>query len=359
MKIDLAKAMRAATRLTRGRKLTEATRLILDTLLGGAAKENPRKNSGRIGRPLGEVIDTLSKVKRRGVTSRGRKAGKLPVIPAGATFLERSFSCSSGTRTYRLYVPRRLAAPAPLVVMLHGCTQDAGDFAIGTGMNALAEEMGFLVAYPNQTRSHNPSSCWNWFNPRDQRRDQGEPGILAGLTRAIMADYEVDPRLVFVAGLSAGGAMAAVMGATYPDLFTAIGVHSGLAHGSASDVVSAFAAMRGDANSRRPDVPPQIRTIVIHGAADTTVHPSNAMEIVAGLTADRSTDVPASGRSATRTVLRDAGGNAVAEHWLIHGAGHAWAGGHPDGSYTDPEGPDASREMLRFFLDGENRPRAD
>lgn len=353
MKIDLAKAMQAATRLTRRRKLNEATRLILDTLSGGETGAHPAKISGRITRPLSEVVDTGRKVKRRYAMPRGRKAGKLPVIPEGASFLQRSFSGATGARAYRLYVPRRLVPPAALVVMLHGCTQDAGDFAIGTGMNALAEEMGFLVAYPNQTRRDNPSSCWNWFNPRDQRRGEGEPAILAGLTREIVAEYGVDPRLVFAAGLSAGGAMAAVLGATYPDLFKAIGVHSGLAYGSANDVVSAFAAMRGDASQRRTDAPPRIRTIVIHGAADSTVHPANAMDIVGALTADRPADIaPAPGRrAATRTVLRDTGGNVMAEHWLIHGAGHAWAGGSPEGSYTDPTGPDASREMLRFFME--------
>ncbi len=355
MKIDLASAMRKATRLTRGKNLQEATRLILETLSGKEVTQPAPKPAPRVTRSLGDVIDTLRKVKQRGLKLKREKTSRLPIIPEGAVYEDRNFSGTSGSRQYKLYVPARLISPSPLLVMLHGCTQDADDFAIGTGMNALAEEMGFLVAYPNQTRSDNPSSCWNWFNPRDQRRDQGEPAIIAGLTREIAAEYDVDPRLIFVAGLSAGGAMAAVMGATYPDLYSAIGVHSGLPYGSASDVVSAFAAMRGTAPARLADKPLSSRTIVFHGAADTTVHPSNAMDIVSNLTADRPGDIETKGRSATRTIFRDTGGNAMAEHWLIHGAGHAWAGGSAEGSYTDPAGPDASREMLRFFLEGGTR----
>ncbi len=171
--------------------------------------------------------------------------------------------------------------------MLHGCTQGPDDFAVGTGMNRLAEERGFIVAYPAQPSSANPSACWNWFDLANQRRDQGEPAIIAGLTRAVMAEFAVDPAHVYVAGLSAGGAMAATLGATYPELYAAVGVHSGLPHGAAADLPSAFAAMHGGAKptagKRRPKG--SVRTIVFHGRSDSTVHPSNSEAILADVRA--------------------------------------------------------------------------
>jgi poly(hydroxyalkanoate) depolymerase family esterase len=285
-------------------------------------------------------------------------------IPAGAAFETRSFSCRAGTRTYKLYRPASLVgAPNGVIVMLHGCKQDPDDFAVGTGMNALAEEEGLIVVYPGQTSSHNASSCWNWFRPGDQMRDRGEPAILAGLTQEIAKEFGVDRDRTFIAGLSAGGAMAAIMGETYPDVFAAIGVHSGLAHGSANDVVSAFAAMRGDAG-RAPTVArnsapttQSVRTIVFQGRADHTVHASNAERIMAMATSRmESQDAQSShgrssdGRSFERKVVKDGAGRIVAECWMIDGAGHAWSGGDAKGSYADPKGPDASREMVRFFL---------
>ena len=364
MKIDLAGAMRAATRLTQGRKLHEATRLIQEALSGPTPTDETPRDSGPRPRarrtwPLKTVIAALRKVKHQGLNLDalpGAKSRRALSVPDGAQFLTRSFSCHGGTRSYKLYVPSHPAAQRSLLVMLHGCTQDADDFAAGTRMNALAEDHGLLIAYPVQTRAENPSSCWNWFNPRDQRRDGGEPAIIAGLTGAIIAEYDADPRRIYIAGLSAGGAMAAVMGASYPDLYDAIGIHSGLPYGSATDVISAFAAMRGEAGSLPPSTALPVKTIVFHGSADRTVHPSNATAIIEahpGLTAGSPHELTGSEsghRSSTRTVLSDHAGREVAEHWLIHGAGHAWSGGSPEGTYTDPKGPDASREMLRFFL---------
>ncbi|WGF90264.1 PHB depolymerase family esterase [Marinivivus vitaminiproducens] len=287
-------------------------------------------------------------------------------LPDGARFTTRSFACAAGSRGYKLYIPAACAEERPplgLVVLLHGCQQNPDDFALGTGMNALAEIHGLLVAYPGQTSASNASSCWNWFNPADQRRDAGEPAILAGITREVMREFGLDREQVFVAGLSAGGAMAAILAATYPDLYAAVGVHSGLAHGSASDVVSAFAAMRGDGgaashdirNRTKPSEWPVVRTIVFHGSADRTVHPVNAQRIVeaAGLSGDpmREHGRSPGGRAYERTITMDAGGHSLVESWLIEGAGHAWSGGRAGGSYTDPSGPDASTAMVRFFLD--------
>lgn len=286
---------------------------------------------------------------------RGPKPAPAP-LPDGARFEERVFANASGRRAYKLYVPARYAGePMPLVVMLHGCTQSPDDFAAGTRMNALAEEEGFLVAYPAQAKSANAQKCWNWFNVSDQQRDQGEPSLIAGITRAIMEEFPVTPGRVYVAGLSAGGAAAAVMGATYPDLYAAVGVHSGLACGAARDVASAFAAMRQGAAPAR-HAGRVVPTIVFHGDGDKTVHPVNGDQVIAQskaasdlrVTVDRGRS--AGGVSYTRTVQADESGHPMLEQWVLHGAGHAWSGGNPAGSYTDPRGPDASREMLRFFL---------
>ncbi|MGC2340062.1 MAG: PHB depolymerase family esterase [Methyloceanibacter sp.] len=279
--------------------------------------------------------------------------------------MNRSYACAAGKRSYKLYIPHRhQAGRRPLLVMLHGGTQGPDDFAAGTRMNALAEEHGFLVAYPSQCKSANPSLCWNWFKPQDQMRSGGEPSIIAGITNEIVSTYDIDPQRVFVAGLSAGGAMAGVMGATYPEVYAAVGVHSGLPHRSATDVASAFAAMRGDPRVQRrqrkprpaPDHARRVRTIVFHGDADHIVHPSNAAKIVeaqtkGGDSVERAKARSSASRTYTRAVTRDKTGTVVVEQWLIHGSGHAWSGGSADGTYTDPHGPDASREMVRFFLE--------
>lgn len=285
---------------------------------------------------------------------KGRQPDPDP-LPEGATFERLTYRSALGSRDYRLYVPGGWRGQKlPLLVMLHGCTQSPEDFAAGTGMNALAEELGFLVAYPAQSQGANAQKCWNWFRPEDQRHGQGEPALVAGITREVMARHAVDPTRVYVAGLSAGGAFAAVMGATYPDLYAAVGVHSGLACGSARDVPSALAAMRtGEAGSpgRRP-----VPTIVFHGSGDTTVSPRNGDHVAAQSGGDaRLRRKVEHGRSAgglaySRTQHLDGDGRAVVEHWVVEGAGHAWSGGKAEGSYTEPRGPEASREMVRFFL---------
>ena len=272
-------------------------------------------------------------------------------IPEGARFEERTYRGSLG---YKLYVPRGAAGRAvPLVVMLHGCTQSPDDFAAGTRMNEVADEEGFLVAYPRQTRGANAQGCWNWFDAKDQARDRGEPALVAGMTREILRDAAADASRVYVAGLSAGGAAAAVLAQCYPDLYAALGVHSGLAAGAARDMPSAFAAMRGGGRAAAGRAVP---TIVFHGDADNTVHPSNADQVVgqarggASLAPSVTRGRSEGGIGYTRTEEVDAAGVPMAEHWRLQGAGHAWSGGSASGSYTEPRGPDASRAMLRFFL---------
>ncbi len=360
--MKLMTAIKDALALTRSQRLMEATQKIHETL--GQIERKPheisqpfvsQRHEGKAARPLSEVIQALQRMKK---TSFPLGKGALkpsriePEVIDGAQFLSLSFSCNAGVRTYKLYVPKYTPVERrPLLVMLHGCKQNPSDFAIGTGMNALAEVHGMLVAYPAQTKTYNPSGCWNWFNPGHQHRGIGEPAIIAGLTSEIINNWNIDVKRVFVAGLSAGGAMAVVMGETYPELYSGVGVHSGLPYKSASDVVSAFAAMRGELQITAKLG--SMRTIVFHGDADTTVVPLNASAIINGKSFSSEQThrgVSNSGRRYTRQVFEDKKGTLVAESWLIQGVGHAWAGGNPRGSFTDEAGPNASKEMLRFFL---------
>jgi len=291
-------------------------------------------------------------------------------IWAGGQFTEGSYTNKAGTRAYKLYVPKGYHGQAlPLVVMLHGCTQNPDDFAAGTRMNVLAEREQFLVVYPAQTTSSNKSKCWKWFNATDQQRERGEPSIIAGITRKILSTYHCNARRVYVAGMSAGGAMAVIMGVSYSDLYTAIGVHSGLPYGAALDLPSALAAMKhgagipaGRQDSRLSTAGIRARvvpTIVFHGDRDATVHPRNGDHVLAQLAAlgggtnlhKTVKRVQVTNRHGyTHTIYHDAAGDRLMERWLVHGAGHAWSGGSPHGSFTDPKGPDASQEMVRFFL---------
>lgn len=294
----------------------------------------------------------------------GSSSRPLPAAASGTAagrFLHASYANAHGRRDYRLYIPggHDGTRPLPLVVMLHGCTQSAEDFAVGTGMNALADQHGFLVAYPQQVARENHARCWNWFRPEDQRHGAGEPSILAGIAAQVATDHRVDPDRIFAAGLSAGAAMAVVLAHAYPTLFRAIGVHSGLPYAQAHDVPSAFAAMQGRSSGRTsaPDAS-AVRMIIFHGDKDRTVAPVNADLLVHGAAGARAVAVTESGRAPgghgfTREVYLDANGLPHVENWTIHGSGHAWSGGSANGSYTDPAGPDASAAMVRFFLQGD------
>jgi poly(hydroxyalkanoate) depolymerase family esterase len=278
-------------------------------------------------------------------------------LPEGAQFVTGSYSNHAGTRNYKLYIPSSYHGQAtPLLVMLHGCTQSPDDFAAGTQMNQLAEEMGWLVVYPEQATNANHSKCWNWFNAIDQQRGQGEPSIIAGIARQIIDEYPINERQVYVAGLSAGGAMAVIAGTLYPELFAAVGVHSGLPFASAQDLPSALSAMKRGVNTAAKAGNGSQPIIVFHGDSDTTVNPLNGEQVMAqrlhhhrGVRPSVQSGAVPNGYRYTQTTHTTADGAPVGEHWVVHGAGHAWSGGSASGSYTDARGPDASREMLRFF----------
>ena len=426
MDAPMAAGMREATHLTRARQLHEAVAIIQRTLQGvlgsNPAADAPRAAAettieGRC-RVIGDEMGTYANEPQRRYSlgpvaspghteaspeptaaSHERTATPPPfgaglheqwrgyrgptpwpepipdrapdIVPDGGRFTSSSYTNHDGTRSYKLYIPSGYhGQPLPLVVMLHGCTQTPDDFAAGTRMNVLAEEHQCFVAYPAQSPAANGSKCWNWFEAADQQRDRGEPSIIAGLTRQILDSHRVDAQRIYVAGLSAGGAMAVTLAMTYPDLYAAIGIHSGLPYAVAQDLPSALTAMHSGkgASAHWHTAGAPVPAIVFHGDRDTTVHPCNSDQVIAQCAPSHARrGVPPEGGPAprvsvergqvphghayTRTTYHDASGQTVVEHWLVHGAGHAWSGGSSRGSYTDPKGPDASQEMLRFFYD--------
>jgi poly(hydroxyalkanoate) depolymerase family esterase len=391
MNPDTSTAMAEALRLTRAGRLTEATAVLQGGLASAASRREstttrPFADAGHLWYPvangramtwselprayagsarsieavqaaLPDAAHLVSPIKRPGDarSSRGGGAARAAAAPGGE-IRHLSYTESAGTRNYGLYIPTGYAGePIPLVVMLHGGKQNALDFAAGTGMNEFAERHTFLVAYPEQSWAANSGRYWNWFSASDQQANAGEPAIIAGITREVMRDLVIDPTRVYVAGFSAGGAMAAVMAATYPDVYAAVGVHSGIAYRAARDVGSAFAAMR---TGGTPAASSAVPLIALHGDRDPIVAVVNAHKVIASrLAAGDITghDAPITTRSDgglgyTRTVHRNLQGTSVAESWIVHGGGHAWYGGNPVGSYTDTHGPHSSAEMIRFFL---------
>ncbi len=339
-------SMAEATRLMQTGNLQAATAAI-QAALGGAAVPASADDLN--------VIDVEAHEVGREAPARPQPAPAVKPGPAGQFITGSHTEGAAGSREYKLYIPpASFEEPLPLVVMLHGCTQNPDDFAAGTGMNEAALKRGFYVLYPAQTQHANSSRCWNWFKHNHQKRGRGEPALLAGMTRDVMKRYNIDPKRVYVAGLSAGGAMAAILGDAYPDLFAAVGVHSGLATGAATNVQTALGVMQSGAapgSARTTASPP---TIVFHGDSDATVNPANGEHVVAASAGPHKPETKraksANGRHYTQRVYKEAGGRVVAEHWAVHGAGHAWSGGSARGSYTDGTGPDATQEMLRFFL---------
>lgn len=333
--MTLQTTMAEALRLTRTGDLTGASALLRNAL--GTNPDRPRPPQPVAGAILpAAIIDT----------------------PATGRFDTCRHNGRVGALDYMLYRPAAAAPGMPLVVMLHGCTQSPEDFARGTGMNRLADELGFLVAYPRQTQTANQQRCWNWFRPGDQARDRGEPALIAGIVKDVLAAERADPARVYGAGLSAGGAAAAIMADAYPELFAAVGIHSGLACGAARTLPEALTAMKRGAAQRSAARANArfVPVITFHGDRDGVVDEANAQAIVTA--AATATGVPvtieiedgtAGGRRYTRTLSRDAAGRILIEQWTIAGAGHAWSGGDPAGSYADAAGPDASRAMLRFF----------
>ena len=381
--------MRDATDMTRSGNLQAATQTI-QRALAGATATAPTPQSTPAPAPAGIVLDGLTRIVpddevrtplpsaagsgQRAAPAQARSpspastpapasTGASTTAPAQGQWKDGSFARQGRTVAYKLYVPgdQPRARPAdgrPLIVMLHGCTQSAADFAAGTQMHALAEAQGALVLYPEQNQQYNPQRCWNWFKPQHQQQGRGEPALLAALTQSIAAQYGADATRVYVAGLSAGGAMADILGHRYPDVFAAAGVHSGLSAGDANDMLSALAVMRsGPAKQRKmgDSAGTALPTIVFHGDADATVNVRNGTAIVEAVrfAADApettATTAPV-GLNATRTMYTTRDGVDRVEYWQLHGVGHAWSGGSPQGSFTHPGGVDASAEMLRFFM---------
>ena len=384
MNDNLQNLMREATQLTQAGRLSEATAIIQRALRGENPAEPPLNSDVT---PVSSQADASSMVLdgcvfevpgSAAADALQPKQSKQSTTPDAATFkapsslgefISDSHTHAGLTRRYKLYVPPGpLDQPRPLVVMLHGCTQNPDDFAAGTAMNERARAQGFFVLYPEQSKEANAHLCWNWFKHNHQQRGRGEPALIADLTQRIVSLHGIDTQRVFIVGLSAGAAMASLVGEAYREIFAAVGVHSGLPNGVAHNAQQAFALMKDGASassSQRTSVSANsarhrsMPTIVFHGDQDKTVNPVNGEQVIAAVLGNAVVTTPAhieqgqtpNGRRYTRSTHHDDRGKIIAEHWLVHGAGHAWSGGGAKGSYTDARGPDATGEILRFFFE--------
>lgn len=362
MPIPFQDAVADAMRRLKTSDVAGATRAIRDALNGGSQSSisSPLDAGGpfaaRKGRLLGDVLNAL-KSGRSHFVSPLRRAETPPDKMDDPCFTSHSLRSVAGSIDYKLYVPQDRDRELALVLMLHGCTQDPDDLARGTRMNRLADEFGLVVAYPHQPRSANANGCWNWFDPRHQAAGSGEPAKLAALAQVLSTEFDIAPERVFAAGLSAGAAMVDVLAESYPEIFSKVALHSGLERGAAHDVMSAFAAMKGNVAARRDRVSGHFsRKLIIHGTADATVHASNGDRLFAVMRSRYPnssilvSEIRSAGKTAMRQTLIDSSGRVQAEYMPIDGGGHAWSGGDSTGSFTDPEGPDASREIVSFFL---------
>jgi poly(hydroxyalkanoate) depolymerase family esterase len=294
-----------------------------------------------------------------------------------------SYQDASNKHPYFVYTPTtyHIGTAVPLLVMLHGCTQTAEDFAAGTRMNRLAEQHGFIVAYPQQMRKSNRALCWNWFKSAHQFRNRGEPARIAHIVQTISqktSQWTIDSQQIYVVGASAGAAMAVILGATYPDIFAAIGVHSGIEYQAVTNIIDTLKVIRH--GGPEPILQGQkafeamgsykrvVPTIVFQGTHDRIVPPISSDRVVQQWmqtnhlvspdlyladfkkpTTTSTGQVPG-GYAYTVYTWEDSRGNEVQAYWKIHGLGHAWSGGSPTGSHTDPRGPNASEAMYQFFM---------
>lgn len=323
--------MKAILNLVKSGRLIDATMAIQHRL--GTAR------SGSTERPMRDVTPTTRTLLNPNAEQRSHRPATVRT-----TGMERH----DGTVPFRLFRPAAPVDTAPLLVMLHGCTQTPESFAQGTAMNAAAENIGAHVVWPEQLRQANPNGCWNWFDPTHQGRG-GEPAALVTLITAITSDVALHASGLHVAGLSAGGAMAAILGTRYPELFASVGVHSGLPVGAAHNVASAFATMQSGGGDTQPLPLP---AIVFHGSADRTVSPQNGLALARtppGAPRPRLRTSKINGRTTPFTRSEATAGSPLREYWQVDGLGHAWSGGVAAGGYADPSGPDATAEMLRFF----------
>jgi len=338
----------------------------------GRAFVRTMRRAGRGGQALPSGRATLAPADHAASVAASVDAQSVAAQAASVSndrFTEGHFGTES-QRRYMLYQPAsRVPGPAPLLVLLHGCHQGVEDFAAGTRMNEAAEDAGVVVLYPEQSRAANLLRCWNWYALQDRSNSEGDAAMIAAMTRQVMSEHDIDATRVYVAGMSAGGGMAAVLVRDYPELYAALGVHSGVPAGLAHDVFSAMRLMASGPAPGKADAFPAagdgvgraVASIVFHGDEDVTVHPSNgeaihAAPLSAGATLtplgsmQATTDPDGGQRGFTRSVEFGPGGVTNRELWIVHGAGHKWAGGSDEQRYTDSNGPNASREMLRFFL---------